>query len=41
VHEVRLDCDGDAVLLVVDQEGAACHTGEHTCFDADPLLGPA
>jgi phosphoribosyl-AMP cyclohydrolase len=41
VHEVRLDCDGDAVLLVVDQEGAACHTGEHTCFDADLLLGPA
>lgn len=38
VHEVRLDCDGDAVLLVVDQHGAACHTGERTCFDADPLL---
>ena len=38
VHEVRLDCDGDAVLLVVDQRGAACHTGEHTCFDANPLL---
>lgn len=40
VHEVRLDCDGDAVLLVVDQEGAACHTGDHTCFDADVLLRP-
>ena len=38
VHEVRLDCDGDAVLLVVDQRGAACHTGERTCFAADPLL---
>jgi phosphoribosyl-AMP cyclohydrolase len=38
VHEVRLDCDGDAVLLVVDQTGAACHTGERTCFDADVLL---
>ncbi|MGW0895170.1 phosphoribosyl-AMP cyclohydrolase [Saccharopolyspora sp. NPDC002578] len=38
VHEVRLDCDGDTVLLVVDQEGAACHTGDHTCFDADVLL---
>jgi len=38
VHEVRLDCDGDTVLLVVDQEGAACHTGSHTCFDADVLL---
>ncbi|MGI8307497.1 phosphoribosyl-AMP cyclohydrolase [Saccharopolyspora sp. ASAGF58] len=38
VHEVRLDCDGDTILLVVDQEGAACHTGDHTCFDADVLL---
>lgn len=38
VHEVRLDCDGDTVLLVVDQAGAACHTGERTCFDADVLL---
>ncbi|KZE98678.1 phosphoribosyl-AMP cyclohydrolase [Rhodococcus sp. EPR-157] len=38
VHEVRLDCDGDAVLLVVDQQGGACHTGDHTCFDADVLL---
>ncbi|GAB2668422.1 phosphoribosyl-AMP cyclohydrolase [Saccharopolyspora gloriosae] len=41
VHEVRLDCDGDTVLLVVDQEGAACHTGDHTCFDADVLLPAA
>ncbi|SUA43194.1 phosphoribosyl-AMP cyclohydrolase [Nocardia africana] len=32
VHEVRLDCDGDAVLLIVDQQGAACHTGTHTCW---------
>ncbi|WP_028925767.1 phosphoribosyl-AMP cyclohydrolase [Pseudonocardia acaciae] len=38
VHEVRLDCDGDTVLLVVDQTGAACHTGDRTCFDADVLL---
>jgi phosphoribosyl-AMP cyclohydrolase len=38
VHSVRLDCDGDTVLLEVDQTGAACHTGEHTCFDADVLL---
>ena len=38
VHEVRLDCDGDTVLLVVDQEGGACHTGDRTCFDADQLL---
>ena len=40
VHSVRLDCDGDAVLLVVDQVGAACHTGDHSCFDADVLLEP-
>jgi phosphoribosyl-AMP cyclohydrolase len=38
VYEVRLDCDGDAVLVVVDQEGPACHTGTRTCFDADRLL---
>ncbi|MUL84612.1 MULTISPECIES: phosphoribosyl-AMP cyclohydrolase [unclassified Mycolicibacterium] len=38
VHSVRLDCDGDTVLLQVDQTGAACHTGAHTCFDADALL---
>ncbi|TCI99787.1 phosphoribosyl-AMP cyclohydrolase [Aeromicrobium sp. IC_218] len=37
VREVRLDCDGDTLLLVVDQTGAACHTGDHTCFDADRL----
>ena len=40
VHSVRLDCDGDTVLLEVDQVGAACHTGEHTCFDADEILAP-
>lgn len=34
VKEVRLDCDGDTILLKVDQEGPACHTGDHTCFDA-------
>ena len=38
VHSVRLDCDGDAVLLEVDQRGAACHTGDHSCFDATVLL---
>ena len=40
VHSVRLDCDGDAVLLEVEQTGPACHTGEHSCFDADELLAP-
>jgi phosphoribosyl-AMP cyclohydrolase len=32
VRDVRLDCDGDALLVLVDQEGAACHTGERSCF---------
>jgi phosphoribosyl-AMP cyclohydrolase len=40
VHSVRLDCDGDTVLLEVDQRGGACHTGDHSCFDADVLLAP-
>ena len=39
VREVRLDCDGDTVLVKVDQVGAACHTGDRTCFDADLLVG--
>ena len=38
VVEVRLDCDGDTVLVKVDQTGPACHTGAATCFDADVLL---
>jgi phosphoribosyl-AMP cyclohydrolase len=32
VQEVRVDCDGDTLLLLVDQEGAACHTGARSCF---------
>ncbi|MET9326695.1 phosphoribosyl-AMP cyclohydrolase [Tsukamurella sp. NPDC003166] len=39
VRDVRLDCDGDTVLLTVRQTGPACHTGTHTCFDGDLLLG--
>jgi len=38
VKQVRLDCDGDTLLVTVDQEGPACHTGDRTCFDADALL---
>jgi phosphoribosyl-AMP cyclohydrolase len=33
VRTVALDCDGDALLVRVDQVGAACHTGARTCFD--------
>lgn len=40
VHEVRLDCDGDTLLVIVDQEGPACHTGTRTCFDATVLREP-
>ena len=38
VKSVALDCDGDTLLVKVDQTGAACHTGERTCFDAGVLL---
>jgi phosphoribosyl-AMP cyclohydrolase len=40
VREVRLDCDGDALLIKVDQVGVACHTGDRSCFDAAVLLAP-
>ncbi|AWB84309.1 phosphoribosyl-AMP cyclohydrolase [Corynebacterium liangguodongii] len=38
VTGVRLDCDGDTLLVTVIQQGGACHTGDRTCFDADKLL---
>jgi phosphoribosyl-AMP cyclohydrolase len=52
VKEIRLDCDGDVVLLIVEQVGGiACHTGRHSCFfrrldkgiwvEVDPVLKDA
>ena len=49
--DLRLDCDGDTILLLVDQHGVACHTGRRTCFYraprgdalaniAEPLMDP-
>jgi phosphoribosyl-AMP cyclohydrolase len=51
LRELRLDCDGDALLLLVEQQGVACHTGRRSCFFrawrngawatiADPLIAP-
>ena len=51
LKELRLDCDGDTVLLLVEQDGVACHTGRRNCFfrawrDGDwleiaaPLIAP-
>jgi len=37
VRSVALDCDGDSVLVRVDQTGGACHTGDRTCFDLGAL----
>ncbi|MEE1296897.1 MAG: phosphoribosyl-AMP cyclohydrolase [Bifidobacterium sp.] len=38
VKGVSLDCDGDALLVEVDQVGAACHTGKRSCFDEGGAL---
>src|ERR687884_181379 len=51
LKELRIDCDGDTLLLLVDQEGVACHTGRRSCFFravrggalvtiAEPLVAP-
>ncbi|HEX7835489.1 MAG TPA: phosphoribosyl-AMP cyclohydrolase [Pseudolysinimonas sp.] len=37
VRDAALDCDGDTLLVQVEQVGPACHTGAHACFDVDPL----
>jgi phosphoribosyl-AMP cyclohydrolase len=32
LYELRLDCDGDTLLALIEQTGAACHTGAESCF---------
>jgi phosphoribosyl-AMP cyclohydrolase len=39
VRSVALDCDGDTLLVRVQQVGAACHTGERTCFNTSLPVG--
>ena len=41
LRELRIDCDGDAVLALVEPAGPACHTGERTCFHRGELEPPA
>ena len=38
VTSLALDCDHDTILMEVEQTGAACHTGAHSCFDVDPIF---
>ena len=40
VRSLRLDCDGDTILLEVDQHGVACHTGARSCFDTELSAQP-
>lgn len=51
LKEMRIDCDGDTLLLLVDQIGPACHTGRRSCFyavadqnrlrvDSEPMISP-
>jgi phosphoribosyl-AMP cyclohydrolase len=41
VRELRIDCDGDALLVLIDQHGkGACHTGERSCFYRTAATGP-
>ena len=40
VCELRYDCDADTLLALVEQTGAACHTGDHSCFDGRWLSSP-
>lgn len=35
VKEIKIDCDNDTVLIIVEQKGAACHTGNKSCFYRD------
>jgi phosphoribosyl-AMP cyclohydrolase len=39
VREVRLDCDGDSLLVLADPAGPTCHTGARSCFDAGTHAG--